>query len=101
MRLLLQQPLTRPPGIEGYVASVGVSTRTLAAVREVHGVRRSRDQARVWGSTSGDAGSIHFFEPVRLDYVSGSSYRVPVARLAAGRAALATHPDLGAPSDLA
>jgi len=42
----------------------------------------------VCGEHGGDAPSIHFFETVGLDYVSCSPYRVPVARLAAARAAL-------------
>ena len=44
----------------------------------------------VCGEHGGDAASIHFFESVGLDYVSASPYRVPVARLAAAQAALAT-----------
>ena len=41
----------------------------------------------VCGEHGGDPASIHFFEQVGLDYVSCSPYRVPVARLEAGRAA--------------
>jgi len=33
---------------------------------------------------------VHFFHNVGLDYVSCSPFRVPVARLEAGRAALAS-----------
>jgi pyruvate,orthophosphate dikinase len=40
------------------------------------------------GEHGGDPASIHFFEEVGLDYVSCSPFRVPVARLEAGRAAL-------------
>ncbi len=43
----------------------------------------------VCGEHGGDPASIHFFDEVGLDYVSCSPYRVPVARLEAGRAALA------------
>jgi pyruvate,orthophosphate dikinase len=43
----------------------------------------------VCGEHGGDPASIHFFEKVRLTYVSCSPYRVPVARLAAAQAALA------------
>jgi pyruvate, orthophosphate dikinase len=43
----------------------------------------------VCGEHGGDPASIHFFEKVRLNYVSCSPYRVPVARLAAAQAALA------------
>ncbi|MFL6171818.1 MAG: pyruvate, phosphate dikinase [Marmoricola sp.] len=41
----------------------------------------------VCGEHGGDPASIHFFDQVGLDYVSCSPYRVPVARLEAGRAA--------------
>jgi pyruvate,orthophosphate dikinase len=44
----------------------------------------------ICGEHGGDPASIHFFEKVGLDYVSASPYRVPVARLAAAQAALAT-----------
>ena len=43
----------------------------------------------VCGEHGGDPESIHFFHSVGLDYVSCSPFRVPVARLEAGRAALA------------
>jgi pyruvate, orthophosphate dikinase len=43
----------------------------------------------VCGEHGGDPVSIHFFHDVGLDYVSCSPFRVPVARLEAGRAALA------------
>ena len=36
----------------------------------------------------GDPASIHFCHRVRLDYVSCSPYRVPIARLAAAQAAI-------------
>jgi len=42
----------------------------------------------VCGEHGGDPASIHFFETILLDYVSCSPFRVPVARLEAGRAAL-------------
>ncbi len=42
----------------------------------------------VCGEHGGDPDSIHFFEEVGLDYVSCSPFRVPVARLEAGRASL-------------
>ncbi|HEX3612932.1 MAG TPA: pyruvate, phosphate dikinase [Sporichthyaceae bacterium] len=41
----------------------------------------------VCGEHGGDPDSIHFFAEVGLDYVSCSPFRVPVARLEAGRAA--------------
>ncbi len=42
----------------------------------------------VCGEHGGDPRSIHFFHDAGLDYVSCSPYRVPVARLEAGRAAV-------------
>jgi pyruvate,orthophosphate dikinase len=42
----------------------------------------------VCGEHGGDPDSIHFFNDIGLDYVSCSPFRVPVARLEAGRAAL-------------
>ncbi len=44
----------------------------------------------VCGEHGGDPDSVHFFHDVGLDYVSCSPFRVPVARLEAGRAALAS-----------
>ncbi|MFF8428939.1 pyruvate, phosphate dikinase [Streptomyces sp. NPDC016566] len=42
----------------------------------------------VCGEHGGDPDSVHFFHTAGLDYVSCSPFRVPVARLEAGRAAL-------------
>jgi pyruvate,orthophosphate dikinase len=42
----------------------------------------------VCGEHGGDPESVHFFASVPLDYVSCSPFRVPVARLEAGRAAV-------------
>ncbi|MDN6485941.1 MAG: pyruvate, phosphate dikinase [Ancrocorticia sp.] len=42
----------------------------------------------VCGEHGGDPTSIHFFDSVGLDYVSCSPFRVPIARLEAGRAAI-------------
>jgi pyruvate,orthophosphate dikinase len=42
----------------------------------------------VCGEHGGDPASIHFFNAIGLDYVSCSPFRVPVARLESGRAAL-------------
>ena len=57
------------------------------------GVRRARStkpniKLGVCGEHGGDPLSIHFFHGVGLDYVSCSPFRVPVARLEAGRAAV-------------
>ena len=55
------------------------------------GVQRSRStkpeiKLGVCGEHGGDPDSIHFFHKTGLDYVSCSPFRVPVARLEAGRA---------------
>ncbi len=42
----------------------------------------------VCGEHGGDPDSVHFFHQVGLDYVSCSPFRVPIARLEAGRAAI-------------
>ena len=42
----------------------------------------------ICGEHGGEAESIDFFHEIGLDYVSCSSFRVPVARLAAAQAAL-------------
>ena len=60
------------------------------------GVRRARStkpgiKLGVCGEHGGDPLSIHFFHGVGLDYVSCSPFRVPVARLEAGRAAVEDH----------
>jgi pyruvate, orthophosphate dikinase len=44
----------------------------------------------VCGEHGGDPDSIHFFHQAGLDYVSCSPFRVPIARLEAGRAAVST-----------
>jgi pyruvate,orthophosphate dikinase len=52
--------------------------------------RRARPDLKlgICGEHGGDPDSVHFFHEVGLDYVSCSPFRVPVARLEAGRAAL-------------
>ena len=65
------------------------------------GVRRARStkpniKLGVCGEHGGDPLSIHFFHGVGLDYVSCSPFRVPVARLEAGRAAVEDHVDMTA-----
>jgi pyruvate,orthophosphate dikinase len=54
--------------------------------------RRARPGLKlgVCGEHGGDPDSVHFFHEVGLDYVSCSPFRVPVARLEAGRAAILT-----------
>jgi pyruvate,orthophosphate dikinase len=44
----------------------------------------------VCGEHGGDPSSIHFFDKVGFDYVSCSPFRVPIARLAAAQAAVAS-----------
>jgi pyruvate,orthophosphate dikinase len=44
----------------------------------------------ICGEHGGDPDSVHFFHDAGLDYVSCSPFRVPVARLEAGRAAAAS-----------
>ncbi|MFI6463100.1 pyruvate, phosphate dikinase [Streptomyces sp. NPDC050538] len=48
----------------------------------------SRLETGVCGEHGGDPESIHFFHRVGLDYVSCSPFRIPAARLEAGRATL-------------
>ena len=52
--------------------------------------RRTRPDIKlgVCGEHGGDPDSVHFFHDAGVDYVSCSPFRVPVARLEAGRAAL-------------
>jgi pyruvate,orthophosphate dikinase len=55
------------------------------------GAERGRDRRPglklgVCGEHGGDPDSVHFFDQVGLDYVSCSPFRVPIARLEAGRA---------------
>ncbi|MFG1806199.1 pyruvate, phosphate dikinase [Streptomyces sp. NPDC049040] len=45
----------------------------------------------ICGEHGGDPESVHFFHDVGLDYVSCSPFRIPVARLEAGRAAARPH----------
>ena len=64
-------------------AGVGILVRT--AVEQARGLR-SDFNLGVCGEHGGDPRSIHFFHELGLDYVSCSPFRVPVARLEAGRA---------------
>ncbi len=56
----------------------------------VEGGRKAKPglEVGVCGEHGGDPKSIAFFDSIGLDYVSCSAYRVPVARLAAARAAV-------------
>src|SRR5271157_2031777 len=67
----------------------GVGRLVDIAVREGRAARPDL-HVGVCGEHGGDPESVHFFHEVGLDYVSCSPFRVPVARLEAGRAALET-----------
>jgi pyruvate,orthophosphate dikinase len=74
--------------------AIGVGRLVRIAVEEG---RRARPGLKmgVCGEHGGDPESVHFFHEVGLDYVSCSPFRIPVARLEAGRAAI-THDDTAA-----
>jgi pyruvate, orthophosphate dikinase len=65
----------------------GVGRLVDIAVREGKKARPGLELG-VCGEHGGDPDSVHFFHEVGLDYVSCSPFRVPIARLEAGRAAL-------------
>jgi pyruvate,orthophosphate dikinase len=63
----------------------GVGRLIDIATKEGRGARPDL-KLGVCGEHGGDPESIHFFDRVGLDYVSCSPFRVPIARLEAGRA---------------
>jgi pyruvate,orthophosphate dikinase len=68
-----------------------IDTEGVGAVVRI-GVERGRAtradlKIGICGEHGGDPASVHFFESAKLDYVSASPYRIPVARLAAAQAA--------------
>jgi pyruvate,orthophosphate dikinase len=65
----------------------GVGRLVRIAVEEGRAVKPDL-KIGVCGEHGGDPDSVHFFHEVGLDYVSCSPFRVPVARLEAGRAAI-------------
>ncbi|MGW0821654.1 pyruvate, phosphate dikinase [Streptomyces sp. NPDC002845] len=65
----------------------GVGRLVEIAVEEGRSVN-SQLETGVCGEHGGDPESIHFFHRTGLDYVSCSPFRIPAARLEAGRAAL-------------
>ena len=67
----------------------GVGRLVRLAVEEGRGARPDLHLG-VCGEHGGDPQSVWFFHEVGLDYVSCSPFRVPVARLEAGRAAVAS-----------
>jgi len=66
----------------------GVGRMIRIAVQEGRATRPELELG-VCGEHGGDPDSVHFFHEVGLNYVSCSPFRVPVARLEAGRAAVA------------
>jgi pyruvate, orthophosphate dikinase len=64
----------------------GIGRLVRIAVQEGRGARPGL-KIGVCGEHGGDPDSVHFFHEVGLDYVSCSPFRIPVARLEAGRAA--------------
>ncbi len=66
----------------------GVGRLVRIAVQEGRAARPAL-KVGVCGEHGGDPESVHFFHSAGLDYVSCSPFRVPVARLEAGRAAVA------------
>jgi pyruvate,orthophosphate dikinase len=69
--------------------TTGVGRLVSLAVQEGRATRPDL-RVGVCGEHGGDPASIHFFHAAGLDYVSCSPFRIPVARLEAGRAALDT-----------
>jgi len=67
----------------------GVGRLVAIAVEEGRAARPDL-KIGVCGEHGGDPESVHFFHKTGLDYVSCSPFRVPVARLEAGRAAVLT-----------
>jgi pyruvate, orthophosphate dikinase len=67
--------------------AIGVGRLVRIAVEEGRAARPGL-KIGVCGEHGGDPESVHFFHDIGLDYVSCSPFRVPVARLEAGRAAI-------------
>jgi pyruvate, orthophosphate dikinase len=70
------------------IDSVGVGRLIRIAVEEGRAARPDLELG-VCGEHGGDPESVHFFHEAGLNYVSCSPFRVPVARLEAGRAMVA------------
>jgi pyruvate,orthophosphate dikinase len=69
--------------------TTGVGQLVQMAVERGRGAKEGL-KCGICGEHGGDPASIHFCHQVGLDYVSCSPFRVPVARLAAAQAALAS-----------
>jgi pyruvate,orthophosphate dikinase len=63
----------------------GVGLLVAMACEQARAVRKDF-KLGVCGEHGGDPRSIHFFHQLKLDYVSCSPFRVPIARLESGRA---------------
>ncbi|HET9381745.1 MAG TPA: pyruvate, phosphate dikinase [Streptomyces sp.] len=68
----------------------GVGSLVRAAVQAGRATRPDL-KLGVCGEHGGDPESVHFFHKAGLDYVSCSPFRIPVARLEAGRAAVTSN----------
>ena len=73
----------------GTIDEAGVGELVETAIERGRRVRPGLEVG-ICGEHGGDPESIHFFHRAGLDYVSCSPFRVPVARVAAAQAALAT-----------
>ncbi len=71
------------------IDSVGIGQLVKIAIDRGRGERAELGLG-VCGEHGGDPKSIHFFHAVGLDYVSCSPFRVPIARVAAAQAAIAS-----------
>ena len=71
------------------IDTTGIGQLVEIAVTKARSTRKDI-KLGICGEHGGDPESIKFFEKVGLDYVSASPYRVPVARLAAAQAAIAS-----------
>lgn len=85
-------PLYVEEGVFGVSPFETIDVHGVGRVVE-EGVARGRStkpdlKIGVCGEHGGDPDSIHFFNRIGIDYVSCSPFRVPVARLEAGRAAV-------------
>jgi pyruvate,orthophosphate dikinase len=70
---------------------VGVGSLMKIAVEKGRGVRPNL-KVGICGEHGGDPSSVEFCHGINLNYVSCSPFRVPIARLAAARAALTGAP---------
>ena len=78
--------ITSKPGIDALTKD-GVGLLIKIATEQSRAAKPSL-KIGVCGEHGGDPRSIHFFHSLGLDYVSCSPFRVPIARLEAGRAAV-------------